>query len=62
MRDIMTNQTMPRSEWVLSQLLTWQNVVSSITIFSIQDVTPMSCLPVLYRCLPAVFLAGAISF
>ena len=29
----MTNQTMPRSEWVLSQLLTWQNVVSSIAIF-----------------------------
>lgn len=25
----MTNQTMPRSEWVLSQLLTWQNLVSS---------------------------------
>ena len=39
----MTNQTMPRSEWVLSQLLTWQNVVSSIAIFLIQDVTPASC-------------------
>lgn len=59
----MTNQTMPRSEWVLSQLLTWQNVVSSIAIFLIQDVTPMSCLPVLYPVPPSpYFLPGAISF
>lgn len=59
----MTNQTMPRSEWVLSQLLTWQNVISSIAIFSIQDVTSMSCLPVLYPVPPSpYFLPGAISF
>jgi hypothetical protein len=29
----MTNETMTRSEWVSSQLLAWQNVVSSIAIF-----------------------------
>jgi hypothetical protein len=59
----MTNQTMTRSEWVSSQLLTWQNVVSSIAIFSIQDVTPMSSLPVLYPVPPGpYFLPGAISY
>ena len=59
----MNNQPITRSEWVSSQLLTWHNVVSSIAIFLIQEMTPMSCLPVLYPVPPGpYFLPGAISF